>query len=230
VNDHAWCTSGAAVDTNLVSGHCIDARRCKSDTSRPLRPNHYTLAGHCCAKRAAVSLMKAEVCHTGAEPGSALDSSGQALVEPRDLPNAWLPHQNTIATRVGAGSRAVRASWGARFAWAMLATSLEGDQALELPAMGGQRAQPSSMLRATVALTFLANQTSLERVFSMAMLCVGVGRVAVAFHDEKNPTDAEWSAWVTLCTALHVAHGEAPPIPRAQPDRVPRRASGADAN
>jgi hypothetical protein len=42
----------------------------------------------------------------------------------------------------------------------------------------------------------------------MAMVIVGVGRVAVAFHDEQNPTDAEWNAWISLYTALHAAHGD----------------------
>jgi hypothetical protein len=39
------------------------------------------------------------------------------------------------------------------------------------------------------------------------MSCVSVGRVAVAFHDERNPTDAEWNAWISLYTSVRAPHG-----------------------
>lgn len=43
----------------------------------------------------------------------------------------------------------------------------------------------------------------------MTMLSVSVGRVAVAFHDERNPSDAEWNTWVALYVALLSNHGKA---------------------
>jgi hypothetical protein len=41
---------------------------------------------------------------------------------------------------------------------------------------------------------------------SMVMRIEHTGRVAVAFHDEHSPTDAEWDAWVALCRLLKSQH------------------------
>jgi hypothetical protein len=40
----------------------------------------------------------------------------------------------------------------------------------------------------------------------MVMRIEQTGRVAVAFHDDSNPTDAEWNAWTTMCRTVQVRY------------------------